>query len=213
MSTSASTHPSPLRRLLPVASALALVLIAVGAFANVRMAPGTLTQPEAPVISAPVRLSLPDASARVAMPRELVEMEAAGLVTLARAIQATTPRELVEMEAAGLVTLARAVQAATPRDLVETKAAGLATITHPSPAAMPRELVEMEAAGLVTLARAVQAATPRDLVEMEAAGLVILARPRPAAAPHPIRQGDTGYHVWGDCTDPIVRLAAPELCM
>ena len=190
MSTSASTHPSPLRRLLPVASALALVLIAVGAFANVRMAPGTLTQPEAPVISAPVRLSLPDASARVAMPRELVEMEAAGLVTLARAIQATTPRELVE-----------------------TKAAGLATITHPSPAAMPRELVEMEAAGLVTLARAVQAATPRDLVEMEAAGLVTLARPRPAAAPHPIRQGDTGYHVWGDCTDPIVRLAAPELCM
>ena len=121
MSTSASTHPSPLRRLLPVASALALVLIAVGAFANVRMAPGTLTQPEAPVISAPVRLSLPDASARVAMPRELVEMEAAGLVTL--------------------------------------------------------------------------------------------ARPLPAAPPRLAWQGGTGYHVWGDCTDPFVRQAAPELCM
>ena len=103
--------------------------------------------------------------------------------------------------------------ATTPRELVATEATGLVTPARPNGAAMPRELVEMEAAGLVTLARSIQAATPRELVEMEAAGLVTLARPLPAAPPRLAWQGGTGYHVWGDCTDPFVRQAAPELCM
>ncbi|MFN8474893.1 MAG: hypothetical protein U0822_22085 [Anaerolineae bacterium] len=104
-----------------------------------------------------------------ALSRELVEMEAAGLVTLGRSGSALafapTPRELVEMEAAGLVTLARsAVPTSTLRPV------------------FPRELVEMEAAGLVTLARSAaptsarRSVFARELVEMEAAGLATLSR-------------------------------------
>ncbi len=62
----------------------------------------------------PGSIGLAAISAPAAFPRELVEMEAAGLVTLARpntvpstGSRAVFPRELVEMEAAGLVTLAR----------------------------------------------------------------------------------------------------------
>ena len=188
------THarPSELRRLLPLTLVLALAVIGIIVAVSMRIAAQSAPTSVAAIVADPPTDSVASAipASAATTPRELVEMEAAGLVTLARPNGATTPRELVEMEAAGLVTLARPNGATTPRELVATEATGLVTPARPNGAAMPRELVEMEAAGLVTL-----------------------ARPLPAAPPRLAWQGGTGYHVWGDCTDPFVRQAAPELCM
>ncbi len=89
-----------------------------------------------------------------------------------------------------------------------------ATATPPPMSSAPATSAEaVAAAAPVPGSPAVAATTPRELVEMEAAGLVTLARPMPDPQMRPAWQGDAGYHVWGDCTDPLVRQAAPYLCM
>lgn len=59
----------------------------------------------AAVIPADTRGAAAVSAPATIFPRELVELEAAGAITLAR--RSTLPRELVEMEAAGWVTLTR----------------------------------------------------------------------------------------------------------
>ena len=100
-----------------------------------------------------------------------------------------------------------------PATSVEAVAVAAAAPGNPAVETTPRELVAMEAAGLVTLTRPRLSTTPRELVAMEAAGLVTLARPMPDPQLRPAWQSGAGYPVWGDCTNPLARQAAPELCM
>ncbi|MFN8483160.1 MAG: hypothetical protein U0768_08955 [Anaerolineae bacterium] len=98
------------------------VVVVLAAVVHVAYRPARATDAAPPAET--IAMAAPDASAgsaeavsgavpHSAMPRELVEMEAAGLVTLTRpggpsaAPRPAFPRELVEMEAAGLVTLTR----------------------------------------------------------------------------------------------------------
>ena len=84
---------------------------------------------------------------------------------------------------------------------------------HSAVSPRPMPIAAAAADGLASPdAAATVAVTPRELVTMEAAGLVMLARPMPAPQLRPAWQGGAGYRVWGDCTDPFARQAAPELC-
>lgn len=119
-----------------------VVALAIGLYFAYRPAPSTNAVITATESIAPAthdelasEAAAPRPVGRPILPPELVAMEAAGAINVARPLAVS--RELVVMEAAGLVTLARA--AALP----SAAARG----------ALPRELVEMEAAGLVTLAR------------------------------------------------------------